>query len=111
MITDPDGQTDPEAGNFYGLKRKFLFEIETMRATLTNLHKLVYRQDEVLNDATRIAVYKELVADLKKEHGFLSYDNAYTGGLEESIRRLEGAINYLSKYGWAKKLEQASAAP
>lgn len=103
-IQDPYGQPDPDEGQFYGFKTMLLQMIEKSKRELARLEKLIHRQDEIINDATRAAVYRELVADIRKDAGSASYYGSYGDkGQEELAQVLTSRADYLTKYGWGGK--------
>lgn len=103
-ISDPYGQPDPDEGQFYGFKTMLLQMIEQSKRQLARLEKLVHRQDEIINDATRAAVYRELVADIRKDAGSAAYYAAYGDkGQEELAQVLTSRADFLTKYGWGGK--------
>lgn len=104
MEQDPYGQRDPEEGQFYGFKSSLLTMISKAKQELARLERLVHRQDEIINDATRAAVYRELVADIRKDAGSAAYYAAYGDkGQEELAQVLTFRADFLVKYGWAGK--------
>jgi hypothetical protein len=109
---DPYGQSDPGNGNFYGFKANLEHMIAKAKREIAKLERLLHAQPEIINDATRAAVYRELIADLKQEAGSYAYDAGYAKAygpagegarLEELAEKLNGWANYLTNYGWSKK--------
>lgn len=102
--TDPYGQSDSANGNFYGFKANLQHMIDKAKKELARLELLLHAQPEIINDATRAAVYRELVADLRQQAGEAGYYAAYEqAGMKEAAERFTAWADYLSKYGWASK--------
>jgi hypothetical protein len=101
---DPYGQSDIVNGNAYGFKTKVQHMINAAKKELAQLQRLLHAQDEIVNDATRAAVYRELIADLRQQAGDAAYHAAYeVAGMKEAAERFTAWADYLSKYGWADK--------
>lgn len=102
--SDPYGQSDSRNGNFYGFKSNLQQMISGAKKELAKLERLLYAQPEIINDATRAAVYRELVADLRQQAGDAAYHAAYeVSGMKEAAEKFTAWADYLSKYGWASK--------
>lgn len=102
--SDPYGQSDPHNQNFYGFKSNLQHMIDKTKRELARLERLLHAQPEIINDATRAAVYRELVADLRQQAGDAEYHAAYeVAGMKEAAERFTAWADYLSKYGWASK--------
>jgi hypothetical protein len=105
--TDPYGQTpNGRDGEVYGPKQQVLDFIREQKKGLSRLERSMRAQTEILNDASRAAVYRELISDLRSQAGDARYHEAYkVEGMAEMADKLEGWIRYLTKYGWAEKYE------
>ncbi len=102
--TDPYGQSDPQNANFYGFKSNLQTMIDKAKRELARLERLLHAQPEIINDASRAAVYRELVSDLRQQAGDAAYHAAYqVAGMAEAAERFTGWADYLTNYGWSSK--------
>lgn len=104
MTTRDPYSEPPSPGEAFSPKVLVLQFIEEQKRGLARLQRAMRAQTEVLNDATRAAVYRELIADLKKQSGEAKYAAAYgEASMGDLATRLDSWADYLSKYGWAEK--------
>lgn len=105
---DPYGQEPRgESTEVYGPKNRVLTFIAQQQKELASLKRAMQIPVEIINDATRAAVFRELINDLKSEAGTIRYNASYEGYPPkdmELVSRLEGWIEYLTKYShWGQK--------